>query len=137
MCRFCREDQSFEETAVIGKPKLCRSGKDSAHVVSWEGCRERSGAGACLQHPCCVRRWAPREGVGAASDDGEEADVLGCHRVERAVTGKASRGCYRVSCLRRVPGPFAMGVVHGQRVAWLLANEPWSRSSTFYFPVYI
>lgn len=132
MCGFFREDQSFEETAIIGKPKLCRSGKDSARIVSWEGCRERSSAAACLQHPCCARRWAPREGVGAASDDGKEADVL-----ERVVTGKASRGCYRASRLRWVPGPFVMGVVHGQRVAWLLANEPWSRSSTFYFPVCI
>lgn len=53
------------------------------------------------------------EGVGAASDDGKKADALGRRRVERAVTGKASRGCYCTSHLRWVLGPFTMSVIHG------------------------
>lgn len=41
MCTFCREDPSFEETAITGKPKL--RGRDSACVVP------RAGAAAVVQ----------------------------------------------------------------------------------------
>lgn len=127
MCRFCREDQSFEETAIIGKPKLCRSDESSPG--------RDAGRGPASVLPCGILTaragGLPREGAGAASGDREKADALGCRRVERAVVGEASRGRCRACRLPRVPGPFTMSIVRGQQVAWLLASEPWSRSSTF------
>lgn len=70
--------------------------------------------GPCWRSPAAASRLPRRvrpDGVGAVSGPHEEADALGHRRVEHAVTGTASRGCYR---LRRVPGPFTVSsMAHG------------------------
>lgn len=152
--RLCMDAESPQEGAVKafnvrilqGRSEFWGSGdyRESKAMSFWQGRRTHcllGGMQGGVQHWCLLAASLLRAQVGSVwrcrgcEWRWQGSDVLGCHRVERAVTGKASWCCYRASRLRQVPGPFVMGVVHGQRVAWLLANEPWRRSSTFYFPV--
>lgn len=130
MCRFCREDQSFEETAIRGKPKLCRSGKGSGRIIP----RLRAEAGAACSILAARAGGLLGEGVRAASDNHRKADAVGHHRVKRVVTGKGSRGCYRASRLTVGAGTFMMVSSVASGVAWLLAGEPLNHSPTSLSP---
>lgn len=98
MCRFCWEDRSFEETAILGKAKLRRCGRAGA-CPGAGGMRERPA----LVPPCCprpCRRTVPGwPGVTT-------------RKATRSGTGKASRGVIAYGGYRD-PSPRVSSMAHG------------------------